>query len=80
MTCRELIEFLNDYLSDDLGADERRRFDAHLEECADCVAYLDGYQRTVGLAQDAFGAADAPVPPDVPQALVDAIMAARRRG
>jgi anti-sigma factor RsiW len=79
VTCRELVEFLNDYLSGALGPDERGRFDAHLDACDDCVAYLDGYRRTVDLAGEAFRGEDEPVPADVPAALVDAILAARRK-
>ncbi|HEX6130799.1 MAG TPA: zf-HC2 domain-containing protein [Actinomycetota bacterium] len=77
MTCRELTRFLDGYLSGELGPDERASFEAHLDVCEDCVAYLDGYRRTVALAEDALRAADELVPDDVPAALVDAILAAR---
>src|SRR5438128_4830644 len=44
MTCRELIEFLIDYLDGTLAPQERERFDAHLAVCPACVRYLDSYR------------------------------------
>lgn len=79
MTCRELIEFLMTYLDGALPADERARFDTHLGECPECVAYLRTYVETVKLAQGARVASDDPVGDDVPEELVRAIVAARRK-
>jgi anti-sigma factor RsiW len=53
------------------------RFDAHLAGCADCVAYVKTYAATIRLGKAAFVEPDAPVPADVPEALVRAILAAR---
>jgi anti-sigma factor RsiW len=79
MNCREFTEFLHEYLFDNLPAVERAEFEKHLAECPWCVAYLDSYQKTIQLEQEAFAApADAPVPADVPEELVQAILNARR--
>ena len=79
MSCREFIEFLWKYLEEDLPADERRTFDEHLAECPHCVRYLDSYRKTVSLGREAFTVAppEGPVPTDVPEELVHAILAAR---
>jgi len=79
MNCRDFIEFLWRYLEEDLQVGERRTFDEHLAECPHCVRYLDSYRRTVTLGKDAFAAvpAEAPVPDEVPEDLVTAILAAR---
>jgi anti-sigma factor RsiW len=80
MTCRELIDFLDDYLAGDLPADQRTAFDRHLSLCVDCRNYLASYKDTIRLGKSAF-AADAPpmdrdVPADVPDGLLKAILAA----
>lgn len=75
MTCRELTEFLADYLEGSLSGEARASFERHLAVCPPCVRYLDGYRRAVRLAKDALGndaAPPCPVPPD----LVDAVRAA----
>ena len=53
LTCRELVELVTDYLEDSLPAHERARFDAHLEECEACRAYVDQMRTTVRLARAA---------------------------
>lgn len=79
MTCRTVIEFLAEYLSGELLDHQRVAFDAHLAECSACVAYLKSYERTVALGKDAFADPDAPVPTEVPDELVKAILAARTK-
>jgi anti-sigma factor RsiW len=79
VTCRELVDFLADYLSGELPADVRVAFEHHLSLCADCRAYLANYQEAIALGRDALQA-DAAVPDDVPQAFIDAILASRRKG
>lgn len=77
MTCREFVEFLMQYLSGELSPAERSLFDEHLAECADCVVYLRTYQETIRLEKVAFADPGGPVPDDVPDDLVRAILAAR---
>ena len=80
LTCREFIDFIMAWLDGELEPDVRRSFAEHLDMCPDCVDYLDSYQRTVALGKAAWDAAgDAPVPDDVPEKLVQAVLAARRR-
>lgn len=79
MTCRELVDFLGAYLESELPDEVRRRFDAHLAACLECAAYLETYRETVKLAKDAFRDTDDPVPADLPEGLVKAILSARRK-
>ena len=79
MTCHELIEFLSAYVDGELSEDVRFRFDAHVAACPECSAYLKSYEATVKLAKTAVGGSDDPVPADVPEDLVKAILAARRK-
>ena len=78
MTCRELVGFLADYLAGDLPAEVRRVFEAHLGECPECVTYLRSYADTVQLVRGSAETDDA-LPPEVPERLVRAVLAARRR-
>jgi anti-sigma factor RsiW len=80
MTCRELVDFLGAYLDRGLSDVVRRRFEEHLAACPGCAAYLEAYRDTVRLAKDAFRDPEDPVPASVPEDLVKAILAARRKG
>lgn len=79
MTCRELVEFLGDYLDGELAAEVRERFEQHVSDCPPCVRYLESYRTTVTLARRAF---DDPPPGEAsaaPEELIRAILAARDR-
>jgi len=79
ITCRQLIEFLADYLDGELDPGQRREFDRHLAVCPSCVNYLESYKAAVAMGKAAFCAPpDAPAP-GVPEELVTAILAARRQ-
>jgi anti-sigma factor (TIGR02949 family) len=47
MACRELVRVISAYLDGSLPAEDRRRFEAHLEECSYCVNYLDQMRETI---------------------------------
>lgn len=79
MTCREFVEFLDDYLSDELPEDVRVAFDRHLAGCADCTAYLRTYEKTIRLAKAVCAEPEGPVPDGVPEDLVRSILAAYAR-
>jgi anti-sigma factor RsiW len=76
ITCRELIEFLAAYLDEELAADERARFEAHLAVCPYCVDYLASYRATIHMGRRALRQ-DADRLAEIPVELVDAILAAR---
>jgi len=77
MTCGELIEFLMAYLDGELAPDSRAAFDAHLARCAPCRRYLATYREAVALGRDACADPDAPVFGELPEELVQAILAVR---
>ena len=54
LSCRELIEFLADYLEAGLPPAEHAAFEAHLALCPDCVTYLASYRETIRLGKLAF--------------------------
>ncbi len=49
LVCQELVELVTLYLEGGLGPDERARFEAHLQICDECRAYLDQIRRTIWL-------------------------------
>lgn len=68
-----------DYLSGELVQDTLARFEHHLSLCPNCQRYLAGYRATIAAGKAAFETPDAPLPADVPEELVQSILAARRR-
>jgi anti-sigma factor RsiW len=67
MTCRDLVEFLIDYLSDELPIDRRRRIEQHLKDCPPCEAYLKTYRLTIKLTRQL--PRSAPPPPQLMERL-----------
>ena len=74
MTCREVLDFLMDYLDGNLSASQRAIFEEHLAVCISCVAYLHNYRQSVKLGK-ALG--DVQASEEVPEELIQAILAAR---
>ncbi len=79
MNCREFVEFLMEYLDGELPEAQVATFREHMADCPSCETYLDTYRETVRLGHDVCGDPDGPVPEDVPETLVSAILAARRK-
>jgi anti-sigma factor RsiW len=72
-TCRELLDFLSDYLADELPAETKAAFERHLALCPECVNYVENFRLAVQSARSAFS--DPPSP--VPESLVQAILRSR---
>ena len=82
LTCREFIGFLDDYLSGTQAALVRADFESHLSACSYCVDYLKTYEDAIKLGRCVHCDDEHPdqLPPDVPEELVQAVLAARRKG
>jgi anti-sigma factor RsiW len=66
LTCRELTEVVTDYLEGVLPAEERARFDAHLESCEGCVNYVSQMRQTIrAVGEINADEVEASVPDDV---------------
>jgi anti-sigma factor RsiW len=79
VTCRQLADFILDYLDGALPPEVHARFEHHLTLCPTCVRYIADYQAAVALGRDAFQ--DEELTADqagVPESLVSGIMAAVR--
>jgi anti-sigma factor RsiW len=77
MTCRELTEFLHDYVAGNLDAPTQQILDQHIAACGDCAVFLDSYRKTIRLGRAAFDEPQAVVA-KMPDDLVRAILKARR--
>jgi anti-sigma factor RsiW len=76
ITCRELLEFLDAYLENELPGERRAEFERHLAVCAACRAYIRQYQAAVRLGKRAFD--DPESAEDAPEELIRAVLTARR--
>ena len=79
MNCREFVDFLMAYIDGELPEAERSVFDAHMVDCPPCQTYLETYKETIRLGKAVCQTEGEAVPGDVPEELVQAILAARRR-
>jgi anti-sigma factor RsiW len=77
MNCRAYVEFILQYLENDLPPDVRADFERHLAACPPCGRYLRQYQQTVDASRVAFRSA-APDLSAAPEELIQAILASRR--
>ena len=79
ITCREFVEFLDDYITGRLAGVQLDEFNNHLAGCPPCVTYMQTYRDAIGLVKTALAEPSEPVPESVPEDLVVAILAARRK-
>ena len=72
MTCRELIEFLADYLDGQLPAGQRKLFESHLAACGPCRRYLSQYKTTTELVRSLATQSEPQFPPELVKAILEA--------
>jgi anti-sigma factor RsiW len=75
MNCRQLTEFLSDYVAGELPNAVSVEFEGHLTACPECHLFLEQYRATIILSAAAFNDA----PPQLPEDLVRAILAALQK-
>lgn len=74
-SCKQVADFLSDYIEGELAEGEREVFEGHLKMCPPCVDYMHSLETTIRAGREVCGE-DCPPMPD---ALVRAILDARRR-
>ena len=47
LRCRQVVELVTAYLEGDLGARDRRRFEAHIAGCDHCATYIEQMRMTL---------------------------------
>lgn len=78
LTCRQFVDFLSAYVDGELPAVARQVFEKHSTDCPPCLNYLDTFRKAIELVSECGRHEDALPPSEVPQRLIDAILAARR--
>ncbi len=79
ITCAEFEAFILDYHEGNLGERQRKLFEFHLSICPMCQVQFASYLRTIEVGKRVFDNGDEPVPKEVEDELVNAILAARFR-
>ena len=78
LTCREFEDFVYDYYEGDLDPRQRAVFERHMRLCPMCRVHFDSYLRAVALGRQ-ICEDDETLPQDMPEELIQAIVAARDR-
>ena len=79
MNCKDFVDFLTAYVTRELPEAQRSEFRKHIVDCPPCVNYLDTYEETVKMEKAAFR--DPAIECDeIPPQLVQAILAAKKKG
>ncbi|WP_417518957.1 anti-sigma factor family protein [Minwuia sp.] len=76
ITCQQFEDFLMDYREGDLPAAQTALFERHLSLCPQCRASYLGYVRSIELGQKLFAQAQGPLPEEVPDHIVAAVVSA----
>ena len=61
LTCQEVVELVTEYLDGVMEPRRRARFEAHLDGCDGCTAYLEQFRTTVSVVAR-LDADDVPTP------------------
>ncbi|MEO0420808.1 MAG: zf-HC2 domain-containing protein [Pseudomonadota bacterium] len=75
LTCKELDEFLVDFLDGNLPLRTKLAMHLHLGLCKDCREYVRDYERAITLGRKACSTAEDEEVADVPEALVQTVLA-----
>jgi anti-sigma factor RsiW len=79
MKCRDFVEFLVDYEDGALPTEVLVVFEEHMRRCPPCLTYLKTYRLTIHIGRHACRCGDTSSEGEVPEPLVQAILAACRR-
>ena len=78
--CEQADHFIDEYLAANLSASQRRIFQWHINLCAECSQYLEEYRHSMALGKTHFHEQNADDESEVPEGIVQAILAARSEG
>jgi anti-sigma factor RsiW len=76
ITCRDFVELLMDFVSEQLPPERRDPIEQHLESCSLCVAYIESYRVLVEVTRRLPAA---PLPPRLEQRLQTILRDSGRR-
>jgi anti-sigma factor RsiW len=61
LTCQQVVELVTEYLDGVMEPARRARFEAHLDGCDGCTAYLEQFRTTIAVV-GRLEAGDVPAP------------------
>jgi anti-sigma factor RsiW len=76
VTCRELSEFLQDYIAGELPDNVANEFAGHLVGCGNCEVYIEQYRQAVVLGRTLLSEGETEAPEELVRAIVDSLRAA----
>jgi anti-sigma factor RsiW len=50
LTCKQVVELVNDYVGGAMSTSDRERFERHLAECDGCTIYVQQMKTTIELS------------------------------
>jgi len=77
ISCETFESFIVDYIDGNLEESQKHIFIQHLRECPACEVYLKNYEYRIQLSKSIF--ANDTDTPNIPNQLVDAILAAKKQ-
>ena len=77
LSCKQFVDFIDEYLSGGLLSVVRSEFDRHMALCPSCVEYLRTYQTTIELVRTAAPGDELDHSAEAPEDLIQASLAAR---
>ena len=75
MSCREMAEYLSDYLDGELSTSLSAVIEAHRGECPPCRAFVRTLEKSVGLVR---AQPREPLPPGLKKKLLEALRRSQR--
>lgn len=78
LTCKQFVDFLDDYAAGAQPEAVRAEFERHMRDCPPCADYLREYLDTIRLAKSCAELKEAGAKP--PEELIQAILKARKKG
>ncbi len=79
MCCKQIVEFMADYLEKELPDEAYKVFEQHIKDCGCCAEFLRTYRETILLCRECMCNKPPEDRPEIPEQLVKAIMEARKR-
>jgi len=74
INCRQFHQFLLSYIDGELTLKQQSVFDNHMLLCPMCKAHFETYVASIKLGQAVFEIEDDPLPADMPEELVTAVL------
>lgn len=76
LTCKQLVEFLAEYLDGEMDESMRAQFEQHVDMCPPCKDYLKTYRETLRMCRSTCNDEQkkpGPVPPELVQVILSTL-------